>query len=342
MTNRPRTKPGLRDVAKHAKVSLASASRALSHPELVSEAVRTRVQSACRDLHYIPNRTARRLSQSRSETIGLIVPDISNPLFAPTIDGLNAVLDAAGFGMMVNSAERDPQRELAQIKTMLEHGVDAVATLMPSHDPELAPLLDMGQIPCVYLSHSATDEHRPAVGYDNIGAMREIVSQVLAAGHRRIGVLSGPRSSTPIIAERLEATLAALAEADCAPPTSWIGESAYTASAARASARQMLRQPDRPGAIVCTGDQHAVAAIMEAHALGIAVPAALSVTGCNDVSIARLCHPQLTTVRLPYREIGEVAGRILIERINGASPGKTTRLPYRLMLRETLTAPDRT
>ncbi len=341
MTTTRRPKIGLRDVAKYANVSLATASRTLSNPDLVSQAVREKVYEACKALNYIPNRTARRLSQHRSETIGLIVPDISNPLFAPTIDGLRSVLDENDLGLMINSAERDVRRELAQVRTLLEYGVDGIVTLMPLHDDDLMAMVTAANVPLVHLSPVCDLGYLPAVRFDNATAMREMVGQVIAQGHRRIAVLSGHRSATPIVTERLDTVLTCLDTAGLRPPPEWIAESAFGSTEARAAAARILTQPERPTAIICTGDQHAAATVMEAHALNIDVPGALSVTGCNDVSLARLCHPRLTTIHLPYRELGTAAAELLLATIQGQEVRATKTLPHSIVMRESLAPPPK-
>ncbi|WP_068303697.1 LacI family DNA-binding transcriptional regulator [Pararhodobacter sp. CCB-MM2] len=335
----PTGKPGLRDVAREAGVSLATASRAMSQPDLVSEAVRARIAEASDRLGYVANRTARRLSQHRSETIGVIVPSIGNPLFAPALDGVRSVLDAQEYGMLIASAERDPARELKQIRTMIEHGVDAVLTLMPEHDPALFPFVARTGTPVVYVTSTAPEAPVPLVDFDNPAAMTEIVRHVIAQGHRRIGVLTGSRESTPVIGQRLDAALAELTRAGLTPPADWVVEADYASDEARAGARRLLTCTERPTAIVCTGDQHAVATVIEAQALGIDVPGALSVTGCNDVSIARLCNPQLTTLHIPYRLLGEQACRHALSLLSGESVPDRTVLDHRLVVRDSVAAP---
>lgn len=327
------SKPGLRDVARRAGVSLATASRALSQPDLVSPAVREKVEEACRELRYIPNRVARQLSQDRSDTIGVIVPSIGNPLFAPTVDGVRSALDEHGFGILINSAERDPAREFAQFNTLLEHGVDAVISMMPVHVPQLFDLLRHTGMPTVFLSTGPQVPPFPTVNYDNQGAVAEIVRHVLALGHRRIAVLSGPRGTTPVIAARVDTVLRLLAEAGCAPGPDWLVECDFSPEAARKGARAILSGPERPSAIICTGDQHAVASIAEAQSMGLRVPEELSVTGCNDVAIAQLSNPQLTTMHLPYFELGVVAGRIVLGMLNGEDAPALTLVPHRFMQR---------
>lgn len=336
---RPGPKTGLRAVAMRAQVSLATASRALAQPDLVSPDVRQRVQEACMALHYIPNRTARRLSQQRSETIGLIVPAIGNPLFAPTIDGVRSILDPRGYGLLINSAERDPAIELHQIRTLIEHGVDAILTMLPVHLPQTFELLEYAGVPAVFIATSGGVPPGIRVDYDNAGAMREMVAHVLAAGHRRVAVLSGPSSISPVVGERLLVACAALAEAGCAPPEGWIVETGYAVSEMRRGARRLLQCPEQPTAIICTGDQHAVATIVEARSLGVAVPEQVSVTGCNGVDLAELCHPDVTTQRLPYRELGEVAGQTALDLLAGIAVATVTTLPHRLISRSSVAAP---
>lgn len=334
-------RPGLRDVARLANVSLATASRVLSQPEMVSADVRERVENACAELNYIANRTARRLSSLRGETMGLILPAIGNPLFAPTIDGIRSVLDPRGYGLFINSAERDPATEMRQIRTLMEHGVDAVLTMLPVHLPETYALIEQAGLPVVYITVAGEQPPGVSVDYDNSGAMREIVRVVLDAGHREIALLSGPCSTSPVIAERYEAALAALAEAGIAPPPEWQVETAYTVPAMREGARVLLGAARRPTAVICTGDQHAVATIIEAQALGLSVPGDVSVTGCNDVEIAQLCEPMVTTLRLPYHALGATAAQHALDLLDAevSVPARTI-LPHQLITRGSVAAPN--
>lgn len=334
-----RPKNGLREVARLAGVSLATASRALSQPEMVSESVRQRIEEICRQIDYVPNHSARQLSVNRSQMIGLIVPTTSNPLFAPTIDGVRMVLDDYGYGMVINSAERNEQREFDQVRRLVAHGVDAIITLMPTHLPELFRFVKKMKVPVICVENVTPEPDVPTVNYDNIGAMAEITRHVIALGHRRIAVFSGPRSSTPVIAERQDVILATLKAAGLEPPPHWIIECDYDIPLMRQKARELLSGAEIPGAIICSGDQHAVSVLLEAPGLGIAVPERLSVTGCNDVAIAQLCNPQLTTQRLPYLALGQTACRYAIDLLAGREVPQHTLLPHSLIMRGSAAAP---
>jgi len=338
---RPTSKAGLVEVARAAKVSVSTVSRAISRPEMVSEELRKRIETICRDMNYMPNRVARSLKMHRTETVGLIVPTVSNPLYAPTIDGVREVLDEVGFGLFVSSCERDPAREYSEVRTMIEHNVDAILSMMPVHLPELYALLDRSRIPYVFMTPGGRDQPVPHVTYDNTGTARLTVRHLLDKGHREIAVLCGPSSSTPVIADRTEAALSELAAHGCTPGAEWVVECEYDPVSARAGARRILESPRRPTAVVCSGDQHAVACIVEAQVMGLSLPRDLSVVGCNDVAIAQLCEPQLTTVRPPYREIGVTACRLVLEAQKGKPPPDRTVLDSVFVERASVAAPSR-
>ncbi|RLL61425.1 LacI family DNA-binding transcriptional regulator [Paenirhodobacter hankyongi] len=340
MTGR-RPKNGLREVAQLAGVSLATASRALSQPDRVSENVRKRIEEVCRQIDYVPNHTARGLSLKRSQMLGLIVPTTSNPLFAPTIDGVRMVLDEHGYNMVIDSAERDHVRELEMVRNLVAHGVDAIVTIMPTHLPELFDFVRKMNVPLVSAHHFSPGKSVPTVGYDNVAAITEMTDHILSLGHHRIAIFSGPGHTTPVIAERLEVIQARLAAAGLPPRPDWVIECDYEVAQMRRAARALIAPDDRPTAIICTGDQHAVSTLVEAQLLGLPVPEKLSVTGCNDVAIAELCNPQLTTQRLPYLELGQAACRLALDMLAGRDVPERTLLPHRMIIRGSTAAPTK-
>jgi LacI family transcriptional regulator len=339
--SRVRTKASLTDVAKAANVSVATVSRALWKPNMVSHDLREKVARICKEMDYIPNRIARSLRKDRTETIGLIVPTVANPVYASTIAGVRDVLDEIGHGLFISFCERDPVREYAEVQTLLEHGVDAILSIMPEHVDELYGLLRRSNVPWAFLSPGGPNQPTPHVNFDNVGAMKSAVRYVMEKGHRDIAVLSGPHASTPVIGDRLEAVLSELALHRLSPPPEWVVECDYEPICARAGARRILEAAQRPTAVVCTGDQHAVACIAEAGRMGLSLPRDLSVTGCNDMSIAQLCEPQLTTIRPPYREIGATACRLVLSAQEGRALPERTVLEATFIERGSVAVPGR-
>jgi len=338
---RPRgPKATLRNVAVAAGVSLATASRALSRPEMVSAKLRSLIDAKCRELDYIPNHAARALSLERSLAVGVIVPLLANPIFAAMIDGVQEELDSQGFGLLISCCHRDADRELAQAKALLVRGVDAMILGNPEHRPETLSLLERAGVPYVCAGCSAFAPERPMVTYDSAAAITLAVDHVVAAGHRRIAVLSGPRSSTPVIGDRIDGALACLRAHGLDPRPDWLVERGYLPDEARQGAAALLAGDGRPSAVICTGDTHAMAALAEAQRLGIRVPEELSITGCNDSAISHYAFPGLTTIHTPYNEVGRVAAAHALALINGDSISPQVLLGARLIERASVSRCD--
>jgi DNA-binding LacI/PurR family transcriptional regulator len=306
---------------------------------MVSPALKARIEALCRDLRYIPNHAARSLSLDRSHAVGLVVPTIANAVFAPLIQSVQTALEQAGYGLLIHSCHRDPARELAQCRGLIERGVDGVVLGNPLHDPALFDLLESTATPFLCVGGSAHAPERPAITYDSGRAMLLALDHLLRLGHRDIAILSGPAASTPVIADRLTAALAGLREHGLATPPDWCIESDYAAAEARRAAARLLDVARRPTAILCTGDLHAVAALAECRARGLAVPADMSVIGCNDMEIAQFSEPALSSVRTPYDDIGRHAAELILALIDGHPVPPFTLLPSLLIVRASTAPP---
>jgi LacI family transcriptional regulator len=334
-----REKPTLRDIAAAAGVSVATASRALSRPDMVSAALKERIAALCKEMRYIPNHAARSLTLDRSHAIGLIVPTISNAVFAPLIEGVQTQLEQSGYGLLIHSCHRDPAREFAQCRGLIERGVDGVILGNPLHDLALFGLCESVGMPYLCVAGSAHADERPAITYDAGDAMRLALDHLLARGHRDIAILSGPGASTPVIAERLAAALSGLRERGVPPPPGWCLESGYAVADARRGAAELLAACRLPTAILCTGDIHALAAIAECRARGLDVPGDISVIGCNDMEIAQFSTPALSSVRTPYEEMGRQAADLLLDIIAGEPAPPFTLLASHLVERGSVGPP---
>jgi DNA-binding LacI/PurR family transcriptional regulator len=329
----------LRDIAAAAGVSVATVSRALSRPEMVSPALKARIETLCQERRYIPNHAARSLTLDRSRALGLVVPTISNPVFSPLIDSVQAALEPQGYGLMIHCSRRHPGRELHQCQALIERGVDGIILGNPDHDPALFEMLNEFGMPFLCVGGSAHSTARPAVTYDAGAAIYLALDHLLARGHRAIAILSGPRTTTPVIADRLAAVRAALAASGVTVPESWCVECGYAAPEARLGAVSLLNAGEPPTAILCTGDLHALAAIAVCHDRGLRVPGDISVTGCNDLDIAGFSTPSLSTVRTPYVEMGAKAAELMLALIGNIAIPPFTLLPSHLVERGSVGAP---
>jgi DNA-binding LacI/PurR family transcriptional regulator len=340
-TAKPATgKATVKDIARIAGVSVATVSRVLNNPALVTADKRAAVLGALRSHDYIPNQHARSLISRRSRAIGLIVPTISNPVFAPTMAAIERELTAAGYALLISCCERDPARELAQARTLIERGVDGLLITGSEHVGELGDLLARYRIPYVSQDIALDRPMGPSVALDNAGALTTAIDHLHAQGHRRIAVLSGPVHNTPPIRDRRDSAVARIRHHGLALPEAWcVVTEDYESQAMRAGARRLLDAPERPTAVALTGDILALSLVAECRARGLEVPRDISIIGCGDTNMGQYVDPPLTTVRMPFAEMGSAAARSLLALIAGAQPAEIVVLSHELVIRRSVAPP---
>jgi len=332
-------KATVKDVARAAGVSITTVSRVLNNPGLVALDKQDAVQRALRSLDYIPNQLARSLISRRSKAIGLVVPTISNPVFAPTIGAIERRLDAAGYALLIHCCERDPERELSQVRALIERGVDGLIITGSVHLPELAAVLARYKLPYVSQDISLDQPMGPSIALDNARAMETAVDHLYEQGHRSIAVLSGPIHNTPPVRDRYLGALERIRDLGLAPPDDWLSVAEdYDSSSIRVAARRLLNSEHRPTAVTCTGDILVLGLVAEARAKGLGVPQDLSIVGCGDTDMGQYVDPPLTTVAMPFGEMGEMAAQNLLALLAGASPPSAMVLPHRLIIRHSVAA----
>ena len=323
----------LTDVAQRAGVHQATASRALNPASrhLVNNATAERVLAAARELGYVPNAIARGLRTSRSGTVGVIIPDLMNPLFPPIVRGIEDVLAREGYTALLANTDNDEQRERTQFEALVTRRVDGfiVATARRRH-----PLLDeaAGRGLKVVLVYRGTDRADfSAVTADDRLGIAMAVEHLIGLGHRRIGHLAGPQGlSTGLVRARSFTETLQTHQLD-APPHNLVVCDAYTEAAGAAGTRELLDRGSGLTAIVAANDLLALGACDVLRERGEHCPGRISVTGFNDMPFADKFNPALTTVRVPHYDLGAEAGRLLLEQLAGP-----VRLTKRLTLQPTL------
>lgn len=339
MTRRPAT---LADVARAARVSIATVSRVLTLPEKVSRATRARVQQAIDALGYVANGSARALASRRSRTVGALIPTLDNPSFASTVHALQKELDRAGYTLLLACHEFDPAAETRLARTLIERGVDGLVLLGGEHDAELYRLLARFAVP--YVLTWALDESgvHPCVGFDNRRAAERMTEYLLDLGHTEIGMISGITANNERARDRVRGVRQALEHRGLRLRPEWLVERPYTLQSGREAIGAVLAARPRPTAVICGNDVLAIGAAAECHARGIAVPKEVSISGFDDMEIARLFSPPLTTVHFPTEELGEIAARRVRSAIEGEPlPPAQEELPVRLVVRATTAPPAR-
>ncbi|MFC4585361.1 LacI family DNA-binding transcriptional regulator [Sphaerisporangium corydalis] len=305
----------LRDVAEAAGVHAATASRALNPKTqgLVSAATARRVLKAAETLGYQPNPIARSLKTSRSFTVGLVLPDLTNPLFPPIVRGIEDVLAPGGYSAWIVNTDNDPQRELAQIESLRSRQVEGliIATARLDH-PLLRKMHDEG-VRMVFVNRRVENLDVPTVTADDATGIALAVKHLADLGHTRIAHLAGPQStSTGVVRSR--AFRHAIRDHGMADDPSLVVECARWSEADGAGAmRELLGRDDRFTAVVAGNDLIALGCYDVFAERRISCPADISVVGFNDMPFLDKLSPPLTTVGVPHHDIGAEAARMLLD-----------------------------
>ena len=332
----------LSDVAQLARVSTATVSRALMQPGKVKPATAARIRQAVETLGYVAHGAARALASRRTHTVGAVIPTLDNAIFANTAHALQRALDDAGYTLLLASHEFDAEVEARVTQALIERGVDGLVLLGTTHHPNVLRMLDTHQIPYVLTWALDASGRHPCVGFDNRAAANRIAGHLLELGHREFAMISGVTAGNERAAERLEGVRQALAARGIALAPGRVVEKPYTLSAGREGLREVLRGTQPPTAVICGNDVLAIGALAECQAQGLAVPRELSVTGFDDMEIAAMVTPPLTTVHFPTAELGTYAARHLLARLAGREVEMCTELPVELVVRGSTAPPAKT
>ena len=335
-----RSVPTLNDVAKAAGVSTATVSRCLNSPDQVIEATRQRVMQAVESLGYTPNFAARVMAAKRSYTIGAIIPTMDNAIFARGLQEFQDQLRESGYTLLVSSSAYDPEVEWEQIRALVARGADGLLLIGYARDEEIYSYLERHQVPSLVAWSYHPEAHRPSVGFDNLNAMRELARSVIAAGHRQIAMISGKMLGNDRAQSRVEGVTQAMSESGLNAKSLTLVETTYEIEKGAEAFSQLMALSPRPTAIICGNDVLAAGALQEARRLGVRVPEQVSVTGFDDIELAQIVTPSLTTVHVPHREMGREAARELTAMVEGKSEGQSVCIKTRLVVRNSLAEPS--
>jgi LacI family transcriptional regulator len=321
----------LKDVARAAGVSQATAARALGGYGYASEAARGRVQENARRLGYTPNGVARALVSKATLTVGLVVGDIENPFFAGVARGLSDVLEAAGYTVLLANADEDPERERKALRALRSRRVDGVA-VVPASGARLEDVVTAG-LPLVQLDRAVRGLAADAVMVENAAGAASAVSHLIALGHRRIGIVSDSPQITSS-AERIAGYRRTLKAAGIEVEAGLVSIGGSRQSEALRAALQLLERRDRPTAVFTANNFMTHGVLHAARTLGLRIPSDLALVGFDDLDWTTLVEPPLTVVSQPVGELGRTAGERLLARIHGdTSPPRRVRLRTRLIVR---------
>jgi LacI family transcriptional regulator len=325
----------IKDVAKRANVSIATVSRVLNnsdHP--VNSETKQRILNAIEELGFYANAAARSLQLNKTGTIGLIVPDIANPYYPGIVRGVEDVAHDLGYTVILGNADRSRERTQQYLKVLREKRVDGIIFTGGGivEDANQGDFFEKGKIANVVIGRHQVNQ--PSVRVDNVLAAREACEHLVKRGHRHIATISGPNSSTTAC-DRLEGYRICLESHKLAIMDERIIQGNFELESGYNALTQMPKVG--PGGITAVFVQNDLMAIGLINALrdkGIRVPEDVAVISFDDISLASIMTPKLTTISVPVYELGKVAMKILSEILEGLDVPLVTTLETKLMVRE--------
>ena len=335
------TAPTVADVARQAGVSSATVSRCLNAPGLVNEATRERVLAAVTALGYRPNLSARALAAGRTGTIGAVIPTMENAIFARGLQAFQEELGRRGYTLLVASSSYDEALEEERIGTLAARGADGMLLIGHHRAGRIADFLASHRIPAlVAWAYDPERARLPSIGFRNDRAMTRLAAAVIERGHERIGVISAGTASNDRARDRVEGIRAALRAAGRPSGGLPVIETVYGFDAGADAFRALMGGRAPPTAVMCGNDVLAVGAMRAAREMGLHVPRDVSITGFDDIEVATLVDPPLTTVHVPHREMGRRAAEMLVGLVTrGDLATQSVELETEIRMRATLGPP---
>jgi LacI family transcriptional regulator len=313
----------LDDVAQAAGVSTATVSRVINHFPRVAEQTRRRVLDAIERLEYTPNFAGRMLATQRTHTIGLIITDITNPFYPAVVRGVEAAALSLGFNVLLYDTGEDKQREAQALQLLRERQVDGLVVCSSRLGKARLAQLAQGKTPLVFINSQPAPSSVGSVETDHEAGMRSAVEHLARLGHRRIAYLGGPHGSQ-VQQRRLKAFRDATNDLGVQPED---GSQEPTVDGGSEGTRELLARRDpavRATALITYNDLMASGALLAARAVGWRVPEELSLIGHDDIPMAALLTPALTTVRQPMQELGSRAVAILVAHLQSTVTANPT------------------
>ena len=306
-------------------------------PDKVAKATRDRIDAAIETLGYTPNFGARALAKSRIDTVGAIIPTLANAMFASGIQAFQEVLSEAGVTLLIGSSAYDPEAEYRQIRNLVTQGASGLLLIGASRLDKTRRFLETRRIPHVLSWCYEEDDSGIYIGFNNRAAAYEATQAVLAQGHRQIAMISGRSPNNDRARQRQLGVNEALQTVSGAHLIS-IQEAPYLLQHGADAFDKIMAGSPYVTAVICGNDVLAAGAMMAARTKGIRIPQDVSIVGFDDIGVASVVSPALTTVRVPQVEMGRAAAATLLSLIEGEGPVDSQCLPTELVIRGSLGA----
>jgi DNA-binding LacI/PurR family transcriptional regulator len=330
----------IKDVAREAGVSTATVSHVINDTKYVTDETRQKVQNAIEKLNFYPNAHARTLASGRSNIIGLLVSDISNPFFPELVKSIEAAAFEQGYNLMLFNTNYDAKRAADYVRRLIELKVAGVALMTAELEPALIEELANKHVRVVFNDTGVAGENMSNIVLDYSVGIEEAVRHLVSLGHEKIAHIAGSsRIRSGVI--RRDAFVDAMKRYLPTEKKLLIVEGDFRIESGRMAATEILQSKQLPTAVVVANDMMALGAMQEFKAAGLKIPQDISIVGFDDIAFASLAEPPLTTVCSPRVEIGRRAIEALITTIKIPNQlGVEIRIPTYLITRKS-TAPPR-
>jgi DNA-binding LacI/PurR family transcriptional regulator len=319
-------------VAERASVSKSLVSLVMRGSSSVSEGRREAVLKAARELGYRPNELARGLVQRRTHTIGVLLSDLHNPFFAEAVDGIKDGVRTLGYGTLLGTGNRNPEREVEAIRTLLERQTDGIVLLSPRISTDYLNEV-ASSTPTVLVGRRARERALDCVVNDDLAGAAMAVEHLAGLGHRRIAHVSGGNGAGA--ADRLRGYERTMSRLGLGRHV-FVAPGEYTEEGGYRGTRRLLGEKERPTAVFAANDLAALGALTAFEEAGLSVPEDVSIVGYDNTYLAALGSISLTSIDQPRHEMGILAARLLLERIeSGRAEPRLEVLKPRLVSRST-------
>ncbi len=329
----------IRDVAKLAGVSTATVSRVINSPEAVRDRTREKILRAMKTCNYKYNALARGFATKQSNTIGLIIPTISNPVFADSTKGVQDCADKKKVQVILGNSYYQYDQEEKLINTLREKQVDGLIITTTNLKGDVLKTLLAENFPFVLLFSTIKGGPMSAVGVDNYRGGYGATEHLVTLGHRRIGMVAGSFAITDRSYHRWHGYRMCLRDHGITYDKQLLVQTDYSLESGRDAVKKLLALKNQPTAIFCSNDYAALGAMKGARELGLNLPGDLSIVGFDDMQTASYVIPALTTIRQPAYEIGEIATELLFQRMDTLQKPVQRMLKSSLIVRDSTTVP---
>lgn len=324
------------DVAREANVSMATVSRVVNGNQNVKPATRKKVIEVIERLEYRPNAVARGLASKKTTTVGVIIPDISNNLYAELARGIEDIATMYRYNIILANSDQNEGKELTLLDTMLGKQVDGIVMMTDKVTEKIQASMDHSPVPIVLAGSVDESNEIASVNIDYFKAAYEAVKVLIGNGHRKIAFVSGPDTHT-VNQYKLDAYKKALEEEGLGVDESLIVSEEDTYDSGISAYEELSALEEGPTAFFAGSDELAIGIIHGAQDTGKHVPDDIEVISFENSKLARMVRPQLSSVVLPLYDIGAVAMRLLTKLMNKETvEQRSVILPHRIEMRDSV------